>query len=95
MEKIKINVTSKDFFHLEGLNRKFTHIARDEDGTLNVFERSPSKGKGIWSVFWDYESRRIHPGFLSDIRWENGRSYTLDEIKRMYREGEKANVTNR
>lgn len=49
--KEPIKLTQAEKHILESINKTFRYIARDQDGTLNVFEYKPSKDNyGEWSL---------------------------------------------
>lgn len=82
--KEKIELSEAERVILENIDKKYSWIARDEDGELSIYEEKPHKREhGCWnteSMSSEYGSLSAFNHLFHFIEWEDKEPYNIEEL---------------
>lgn len=78
-------ISKKDRAFLEYLNANINYIARDMDGSLDVYIRKPFKVFDFWKVvgFEKSKSLRMVDIDLPMVKWEDDEPWLIEDLKKL------------
>lgn len=78
-------ISKKDRAFLEYLNANINYIARDMDGSWDVYIRKPFKVSDFWKVvgFEKSKSLRMVDIDLPMVKWEDDEPWLIEDLKKL------------
>lgn len=73
-----IELTEAEKIILKNVDSDYEWIARDEDGTLGVYEKKPKKVDDLWSG--SYRSFDLFEHLFQFIKWDDEKPYFIADI---------------
>ena len=76
--KNKVKMTKTEYTILKNINSDYSFIARDKNGTLNIYLYEPEKDRSEWVGGYSYLSMYNH--LFEFIQWQDGEPYNIKEL---------------
>lgn len=78
--KEKIKLFEAERVILENIDKKYSWIARDEDGNLRIFEGKPTKSAEYWCAWEGERNLELFNHLFQFIEWEDKEPYNIEEL---------------